>query len=154
MDPTFRLLAYSGVGGGSSGASNDESSVSEAEEVENHQTDMSSEESSCPVETELELGLGLSLGSGVSVGKGKHGGWGERGRILTAKDFPSPGGSSSSSVSSARLLGSAVAVSGVKRAAEPVAHDGGSSPAVVRLGGCSVYCLIVDQTGWNDYLGE
>lgn len=144
MDPSLGLLASSGIagcGGGSSGASNDENSVSKAEDVETHQTDFSSEESSCPVEAELELGLGLSLGSGVSAGKGKHGGWGDRGRILTAKDFPSaisPGGSSSSS-SSARFSGRVAAVSGVKRAAEPVPHDGGSPPPAVRLGGCSVY---------------
>ncbi|KAG2242436.1 hypothetical protein Bca52824_095719 [Brassica carinata] len=35
-----------------------------------------------PAESELELGLGLSLGGGA---------WRERGRILTAKDFPSVG---------------------------------------------------------------
>ena len=35
-----------------------------------------------PAESELELGLGLSLSSGA---------WRERGRILTAKDFPSVG---------------------------------------------------------------
>lgn len=35
-----------------------------------------------PAESELGLGLGLSLGSGA---------WRERGRILTAKDFPSVG---------------------------------------------------------------
>ncbi|WCJ24128.1 Auxin-responsive protein IAA13 [Euphorbia peplus] len=48
---------------------------------------------------ELELGLGLSIGGGNNNnnGKGKKGkkqggfGWGECGRILTAKDFPSSG---------------------------------------------------------------
>ncbi|CAN7138851.1 unnamed protein product [Brassica rapa subsp. narinosa] len=35
-----------------------------------------------PAESELELGLGLSIGGGA---------WRERGRILTAKDFPSVG---------------------------------------------------------------
>ncbi|XP_024008315.1 auxin-responsive protein IAA12 isoform X2 [Eutrema salsugineum] len=38
--------------------------------------------SNLPDESELELGLGLSLGGGA---------WRERGRILTAKDFPSVG---------------------------------------------------------------
>lgn len=143
MEPPLGLLGSSGIAsaGGSSGASNDENSVSKAKELNNNQTDLSSEEFSSPVEAELELGLGLSLGNGVSSGKGKHGGWGERGRILTAKDFPSaisPGGSSSSS-SSARFSGRPAAVSGVKRAAEPVNRDGGSPPPAVRLDGCSVY---------------
>ncbi|XP_022980336.1 auxin-responsive protein IAA13-like isoform X3 [Cucurbita maxima] len=131
MEPPLGLLSSSGIG--SSGASNDENSVSKAKEVDKHQPDLSSEEFSSPVEAEPELGLGLSLGSGISTGKGKHGGWGERGRILTAKDFPSaisPGGSSSSS-SFARFSGRAAAVSGVKRAAEPVAHHGDSPPPAV-----------------------
>ncbi|XP_038878041.1 auxin-responsive protein IAA13-like isoform X2 [Benincasa hispida] len=136
MEPPLGLLGSTGIASadGSSGASNDENSVSKAKELNNHQTDLSSEEFSSPVEAELELGLGLSLGNGVSAGKGKHGVWGERGRILTAKDFPSaisPGGSSSSSSSSARFSGRPVAVSGVKRAAEPVSHDGGSPPPAV-----------------------
>lgn len=130
MEPPLGLLSSSAIG--SSGASNDENSVSKAKEVDKHQPDLSSEEFSSPVEAELELGLGLSLGSGISTGKGKHSGWGERGKILTAKDFPSaisPGGSSSSS--SARFSGRAAAVSGVKRAAEPVAHHGDSPPPAV-----------------------
>lgn len=49
-------------------------------------------------ELELELGLGLSLGSGA---------WRERGRILTAKDFPSVGS---------------------KRAADSSSHQGASPP--------------------------
>ena len=50
-------------------------------------------------ELELELGLGLSIGGGA---------WKERGRILTAKDFPSVGS---------------------KRAAESSSHQGqGASP--------------------------
>ncbi|CAN8247772.1 unnamed protein product [Cochlearia groenlandica] len=46
---------------------------------------------------ELELGLGLSLGGGTTAAKtgkpagGGGGAWGERGRLLTAKDFPSVG---------------------------------------------------------------
>lgn len=147
MEPPLGLMPTTGIAsaGGSSGASNDENSVSKAKELNTHQTDLSSEEfSSPPVEAELELGLGLSLGNGVSAGKGKQGLWGERGRILTAKDFPSaisPGGSSSSS--SARFSGRPVAISGVKRAAEPVSHDGGSSPPAVRLVGCSVYIRLL-----------
>ncbi|CAH8368170.1 unnamed protein product [Eruca vesicaria subsp. sativa] len=49
-------------------------------------------------ESELELGLGLSLGNGA---------WRERGRILTAKDFPSVGS---------------------KRAADSSSHHGASPP--------------------------
>ncbi|XP_022157980.1 auxin-responsive protein IAA13-like isoform X2 [Momordica charantia] len=140
MEAALGLITSSAIGtgtgtggGGSSGASNDENTLSKAEEVEKHHADLSSEESSFPVEAELELGLGLSLGTGVTAGKAKHGAWGERGRILTAKDFPSaisPGGSSSSSP---RFSGraTAAAVSGVKRAAECVSHDGGSPPPAV-----------------------
>ncbi|KAF8111619.1 hypothetical protein N665_0074s0142 [Sinapis alba] len=51
-----------------------------------------------PAESELELGLGLSLGSGA---------WRERGRILTAKDFPSVGS---------------------KRTADSSSHHGASPP--------------------------
>lgn len=49
-------------------------------------------------ESELELGLGLSLGGGS---------WRERGRILTAKDFPSVGS---------------------KRPADSSSHQGASPP--------------------------
>ncbi|XP_010483935.1 PREDICTED: auxin-responsive protein IAA12 [Camelina sativa] len=51
-----------------------------------------------PAESELELGLGLCLGGGA---------WRERGRILTAKDFPSVGS---------------------KRAADSSSHPGASPP--------------------------
>ncbi|KAJ0262027.1 Auxin-responsive protein IAA13 [Hirschfeldia incana] len=61
-------------------------------------------------ESELELGLGLSLGSGTAakiVKPGGGGAWGERGRLLTAKDFPSVGS---------------------KRAADSASHAGASPP--------------------------
>ncbi|CAL9235378.1 unnamed protein product [Arabidopsis halleri] len=61
-------------------------------------------------ESELELGLGLSLGGGTAAKNGKSGGggaWGERGRLLTAKDFPSVGS---------------------KRAADSASHAGASPP--------------------------
>ncbi|ESQ51922.1 hypothetical protein EUTSA_v10017143mg [Eutrema salsugineum] len=64
-------------------------------------------------ESELELGLGLSLGGGTASKIGKSGGvggsgaWGERGRLLTAKDFPSVGS---------------------KRAADSASHAGASPP--------------------------
>ncbi|KAL0710645.1 hypothetical protein Bca4012_017623 [Brassica carinata] len=61
-------------------------------------------------ESELELGLGLSLGGGTAAKTVKPGGggaWGERGRLLTAKDFPSVGS---------------------KRAADSASHAGASPP--------------------------
>lgn len=63
-------------------------------------------------ESELELGLGLSLGGGTATKTGKSsagggGAWGERGRLLTAKDFPSVGS---------------------KRAADSASHAGASPP--------------------------
>nr|AFZ78620.1 hypothetical protein [Populus tomentosa] len=65
------------------------------------------EASSYPVEAELELGLSLGSGGrgGGGGGKGKANARGERGRILTAKDFPSV------------------------RAADSVSHEGGSPTA-------------------------
>ncbi|OMO95326.1 AUX/IAA protein [Corchorus olitorius] len=121
----------SGGGGGSSGVSTNESAVSKVEVV--------SEANSYPAESELELGLGLSLGgSGCGFGKAKAGGssssWGECGRILTAKDFPSV-------VSHHRANNNnggppSVAVSGTKRAAaESVSHEGGSPTAVSQVVG-------------------
>ncbi|EOA27786.1 hypothetical protein CARUB_v10023938mg [Capsella rubella] len=58
-------------------------------------------------ESELELGLGLSLGGGTPAKIGGGGAWGERGRLLTAKDFPSVGS---------------------KRAADSASHAGASPP--------------------------
>jgi auxin-responsive protein IAA len=88
------------------------------------------EASSYPVEAELELGLGLSLGSGGG-GKGKANAWGECGRILTAKDFPSVVSqpqrpNNNNSMPSTCVVG---AVSGTKRAADSVSHEGGSPTA-------------------------
>ncbi|CAK7327324.1 unnamed protein product [Dovyalis caffra] len=111
------------VGGGSP----NESTMSKLEVVE-------AEASSYPVEAELELGLGLSLGSGGGGGKGKANAWGDCGRILTAKDFPSvvsqphrPNkNNNNSSIPSACVVG---AVSGTKRAADSVSHEGGSPTA-------------------------
>ncbi|XP_010556932.1 PREDICTED: auxin-responsive protein IAA13-like [Tarenaya hassleriana] len=62
-----------------------------------------------PPESEVELELGLSLGGGASgkTGKPYGGAWLERGRILTAKDFPSVG---------------------TKRAADFASHEGASPP--------------------------
>ncbi|KAJ8763910.1 hypothetical protein K2173_003692 [Erythroxylum novogranatense] len=104
-------------GGGSSGPSANESAVSKVEA------------SSYTSEAELELGLGLSLGGGgLKSGGSKASAWGECGRILTAQDFPSavaqPLRSSNGNTS---VIASAMGtVSGTKRAAEPVSHEGGS----------------------------
>ncbi|KAA3482110.1 auxin-responsive protein IAA13-like isoform X1 [Gossypium australe] len=108
-----------GGGGGSSGVSTNESAVLSKVEVV-------SEACSYPAESELELGLGLSLGG--ARGKTKPAtatsSWGECGRILTAKNFPS--------VVSHRTKngGPSVSVSGTKRAAESVSHEGGSPTGV------------------------
>ncbi|GKU85665.1 hypothetical protein SLEP1_g299 [Rubroshorea leprosula] len=116
-------LCLLGGGGGSSGVSTNESGVS-------------SEATSYPAESELELGLGLSLGGGGGGGGGGAGktktgtAWGECGRILTAQDFPS--------VVSQRANGgssSAAPVSGTKRAADSVTHEGGSPTAVSQVVG-------------------
>jgi auxin-responsive protein IAA len=134
MDGTLGLLGGGGGGGGggSSGTSTNESTVSKVDVVEQDFVGMSSEASSYPAEAELELGLGLSLGGGV---KAKPCTWGERGRILTAKDFPSvvSHGSSVPSRFTDRATAASVGpVSGTKRAADSVSQEGGS-PTGVRL---------------------
>lgn len=78
---------------------------------------LSTEVSSYPDEAGLELGLGLSLGGG-GVKPQEHG-WGQYGRILTAKDFPSTVSSSSSSSSSLSRANRTTA--GTKRRADSVA---------------------------------
>ncbi|CAK9329232.1 unnamed protein product [Citrullus colocynthis] len=91
-----------------------------------------------PASSDLELGLGLALGRGGGGGKVNGGTWGERGRILTAQDFPVHGGSSSTSSSSSsssrfhgREANGSVAVSGTKRAADSAPNEGGSSPTAL-----------------------
>ncbi|XP_012077609.1 auxin-responsive protein IAA13 isoform X2 [Jatropha curcas] len=138
MASALGLLAVSGSGGcsgGSSGVSTNESAVSKVEVVD-------AEASSYPVEAELELGLGLSLGgsSGSGGGKSKTNGWGECGRILTAKDFPSVvtqshrvnNNSNDNGTTSGCVVG---AISGTKRAAEPVSNEGGSPTSVSQVVG-------------------
>ncbi|PQP95242.1 auxin-responsive protein IAA13 [Prunus yedoensis var. nudiflora] len=139
MEGTLGLL---GGGGGSSGGSSNESAMSKVEVVEQDYVGMSSEATSYPAEAELELGLGLglSLGGGGGGGAGKQPkpcAWGERGRILTAKDFPSMVGSAvpSSRFSHRPNASSAVAVSGTKRAADSVSQEGGSPTAVSQVVG-------------------
>ncbi|KAB5545150.1 hypothetical protein DKX38_013262 [Salix brachista] len=113
--------------GGSSGAATNDHTMSKVEVAE-------AEASSYPVEAELELGLSLG-GGGGGGGKGKANAWGERGRILIAKDFPSVvsqpqrpnnNNNNNTSISPACVVGS---VSGTKRAADSVSHEGGSPTA-------------------------
>ncbi|KAL5562010.1 hypothetical protein UlMin_031757 [Ulmus minor] len=96
---------------------------------------LSSEDSSCPDESELELGLGLSLGGGgVKTQQGLRG---QYARILTAKDFPSMVSSASSSSpslssssSSSSSLSRANVTAGTKRSADSVAAANGASQVV------------------------
>lgn len=135
---TLGLLGGGGGGGGSSGSggSTNESAVSKLEVVEQDYVGMSSEASSYGGEAELELGLGLSLGGGVAEKLKASCVWGERGRILTAKDFPSvvsDGPSSTPRFSDRRVNASsaAITVSGTKRAAhDSFSHEGGSPTGV------------------------
>ncbi|GLT99289.1 hypothetical protein SLE2022_167340 [Rubroshorea leprosula] len=120
MEGGLCLLGGSGGGGGgSSGVSTNESAVS-------------SEATSYAAESELELGLALSLGGGGGGGGRAKAGtaWGECGRILTAKDFPSVVSNRTNGVPS-----SAAAVSGIKRTADSVTHEGGSPTAVSQVVG-------------------
>ncbi|XVE77990.1 hypothetical protein DITRI_Ditri13aG0108200 [Diplodiscus trichospermus] len=113
-----------GVGGSESGSM---STVSREDNMV-----MSSEGSSCPDESELELGLGLSLGGGFKM----H----QVSRTLAAKNFlsvvsppasssPSPSPSSSSS-SSSSSLSRAIVTAGTKRTADSMAAANGSSQVV------------------------
>ncbi|XP_034684892.1 auxin-responsive protein IAA13-like [Vitis riparia] len=135
----------SSLGGGSGGACGGGSStnesvttVSKVEVVEQ----MSTEASSYPGEAELELGLGLSLGTGGGGGGGglvkpkqPSSAWGEYGRILTAKDFPSVL-SNASSTAPRFSNSSAGPVSGTKRAADSaVSQEVGSATAASQVVG-------------------
>ena len=96
---------------------------------------LSSEDSSCPDESELELGLGLSLSQPAPKSHNNHHHnhhhhhHGPYARILTAKDFPSsassssPSSSSSSSPSSMSRANTTTA--GTKRTADSVAANNG-----------------------------
>ncbi|KAF3436085.1 hypothetical protein FNV43_RR23177 [Rhamnella rubrinervis] len=103
---------------------------------------LSSEDSSSPDESELELALGLSVG-GASSGllKTHQALRGQYARILTAKDFPSMISSassasssslstSSSSSSSSSCLSRTNVTAGTKRSADSVAVTNGASQVV------------------------
>ncbi|BBH10132.1 Plant protein of unknown function D [Prunus dulcis] len=121
-----------GGGGGSAGGSLIMSTLSKEDNLA-----MSSEDSSSPDESELELCLGLSLGGGGGgcLGKAQQGPRGQYARILTAKDFPSvrsslSSSSASSSSSSSSSLSSANVTAGTKRSADSVAAANGASQVV------------------------
>ncbi|KAM6565033.1 hypothetical protein CsatB_025031 [Cannabis sativa] len=118
-----------GGGGALSRASSASGSISTVSKDDN--LVFSSEDSSCPDESELELGLGLSLGSSCSGVKAQQNLRGQYARILTAKDFPSASSSSSpsslsssssSSSSSPSSLSRANVSAGTKRSADSVAN--------------------------------
>ncbi|KAK6914158.1 AUX/IAA domain [Dillenia turbinata] len=78
-------------------------------------------------ESEIELGLGLSLGSGSGGGKANKasGAWGEYGRILTAKDFPSYAYGSKSPSSPTTAASGFVSVK--RRPIDSVSQEGASA---------------------------
>lgn len=123
-----------GCGGGGGSSTNESvTTVSKVEVVEQ----MSTEASSYPGEAELELGLGLSLGTGGGGGglvkpKQPSSAWGEYGRILTAKDFPSVL-SNASSTTPRFSNSSAGPVSGTKRAADSAVSQEVGSATAARL---------------------
>ncbi|KAJ7979781.1 Auxin-responsive protein [Quillaja saponaria] len=127
---TLGLLSGGGEGGGSSGVSTNESTVSNVKVKGQDFMTMSPEESSYSGEAELELGLGLGLSlGGGGGGKSKSSLWGECGRILTAKDFPSVvshGSSTAPSRFSDRANTSMGTVAGTKRAADSGSPERGS----------------------------
>ncbi|KAA8548885.1 hypothetical protein F0562_000569 [Nyssa sinensis] len=136
METTLGLLGGGGGGGGGGllGTSVNETDSTVSKAAEQDYVGMSSEASSYPNEAGLELGLGLSLGGGGGgtggFVKAKGSTWGEYGRILTAKDFPTG--------FSGRANASAVgAISGTKRAAESSAPSevGSASTGVSQVVG-------------------
>lgn len=92
----------------------------------------SSTVSELEVAAEAELELGLSLGGGGGRGgvKSKPSPWGECGRILTAKDFPSvlSHGSSSKTHSKVSERPNTASVSGTKRTADTAADQESGTP--------------------------
>ncbi|GAV62208.1 AUX_IAA domain-containing protein [Cephalotus follicularis] len=109
-------LLGGGGDGGSSVVSTNDSTDSKVEVLD-------------PAGTEIELELGLSLGGGGGQGKTKaSGAWGEYGRILTAKDFPSMVSQSHRT----NKTSCSSSVSGTKRAAD---SEGGSPTGVSQVVG-------------------
>ncbi|XP_022727967.1 auxin-responsive protein IAA11-like [Durio zibethinus] len=118
------------IGGGGGSESGSMSTVSREDNLV-----VSSEDSSCPDGSELELGLGLSLGGGFKMHQVSRAG--QHARILTAKDFSSvvsvaasSSPSQSSSSSSSPSLSRANITAGTKRTADSMAVGKGSSQVV------------------------
>lgn len=87
---------------------------------------LSSEDSSCPEESELELGLGLSLSGPSSKSQRNHvHAHAPYARIYTAKDFPSSSASPSSSSSSSPNI-----TAGTKRTADSLVANNRPSQVV------------------------
>ncbi|KAK8694054.1 hypothetical protein V6N13_071616 [Hibiscus sabdariffa] len=93
---------------------------------------VSSEDSSCTDQSELELGLGLSLGGGCGFKMHHASKDAQFARILTAKDFPSllPSAASPSSSSSSSSLCRANVTAKTKRTADSMAAANGFSQLV------------------------
>ncbi|KAI9181030.1 hypothetical protein LWI28_010634 [Acer negundo] len=109
---------------------------------------VSSEDSSSPDDSELELGLGLSLGGGGFKQQATSGG--HYARILTAKDFPSVVSSSSSSSlssSSSSLSKTNYVTAGTKRSADSVAAANSTSQVVgwPPIRNSRINCTVVNQ---------
>ncbi|MED6173035.1 Iaa10p [Stylosanthes scabra] len=123
------IIPTSGSGGG--GGSTMSSTLSK----EDTNLVLSSEDSSCPEDSELlELGLGLGLSHKPAPKSHTH--HHHHARILTAKDFPSSASASSSSSSSSpssslsRANNNTTTTSGTKRTADSVAANNGPSQVV------------------------
>ncbi|KAI9085753.1 hypothetical protein K1719_032167 [Acacia pycnantha] len=92
---------------------------------------LSSEDSSCPDESELELGLGLSFSRRPGL-KSQPLSTNQYARILTAKDFPSmvSSRSATSLASSSSSVTRPNATAGIKRTADSVVANNGPSQVV------------------------
>ncbi|KAJ7972584.1 Auxin-responsive protein [Quillaja saponaria] len=127
-------ISKQGVLGGGFGAfSVDSTSGSMSKVSKEDSVVLSSEDSSCPDESELELGLGLSLSSrGLKFQPAPKA---QYARILTAKDFPSvvsssTASSSASTSSSSSSLSRADVTTGTKRSADSLDATNGSCQVV------------------------
>ncbi|KAE8651798.1 auxin-responsive protein IAA13 isoform X2 [Cucumis sativus] len=141
MESTLGLFRPSPLGGSVSGSAITDSNASTMDILQKDFVgNIPILSSPSPASSDLELGLGLALGGGGGKVTGVT--WGERGRILTAQDFPVHCGSSSTSSSSSsssrfhgREVTCSVSVSGTKRAADSAPNEGGSPTALNQVVG-------------------
>ena len=146
MESTLGLFRPSPLGGSVSGSAITDSNASTMDILQKDFVgNIPILSSPSPASSDLELGLGLALGGGGGKVTGVT--WGERGRILTAQDFPVHCGSSSTSSSSSsssrfhgREVTCSVSVSGTKRAADSAPNEGGS-PTALKLVLITPLCL-------------